>query len=168
MLEAWEPIRIFFAHNSVWIALLSVFLCFVLKDKKALRYSLLVAIFYIVGTFSSDFVRSIDEHQVIRYVYWALNDILFMGIVAYWAVKDKMYMWQSILAQLVVLPAPILQLFRLTDYHLMELSYSTYLYATIIPITNVVTLCLTFAPIIIFWQLKHNGEEVSYFRKSES
>ena len=92
--------------------------------------------------------------RIYRYFFWALNDIIFMAIIAYWAVKDKVYMWQSVLAQIIIIPAPYAAFFRLVDRHLMDMSYSTYLYPTIIPIVNVATLCLAFVPVISFWQLR--------------
>ncbi|WP_462153992.1 hypothetical protein [Pseudoalteromonas piscicida] len=149
----------FFAEHSVWISLCAVVICYLLGDKKSLRYALLVAVFYVLGTFTSDYIRAIDDARVYRYIFWALNDIIFMGIVAYWALKDKMYMWQSILAQLIIVPAPIMQLFRLVDRHLMDLSFSTQLYITIIPIVNVATLCLAFIPFILLWKQRCERKE---------
>ncbi|WP_235423398.1 hypothetical protein [Pseudoalteromonas luteoviolacea] len=120
----------------------------VIKDKAAFRYSFLCLVFYVVGNFTYGPILSFDSGIVYRYIFWALNDIVFIAIVAYWALKDKMYMWQSIMVQLVVLPAPVLQLFRLVDRHLMDLSYSTYLYKSVLPIVNTVTIILCFAPLI--------------------
>ncbi|WP_256096848.1 hypothetical protein [Pseudoalteromonas luteoviolacea] len=104
---------------------------------------------------------SFDDDKVYRYILWALNDIVFIAIVAYWALKDKMYMWQSIIVQLVVLPAPILQLFRLVDRHLMDLSYSTYLYKSVLPIVNTVTIVLCFVPLL--W---HFGQKLKWKNNS--
>ena len=154
MLDYWEPIRLFFVQYSIPISLLAVVCCALLGDIKALRYAALIAIFYIVGNFTDGIIRDFDDDKVYRYFFWALNDIIFMAIIAYWAVKDKVYMWQSVLAQIIIIPAPLLQFFRLVDRHLMDMSYSTYLYPTIIPIVNVATLCLAFVPVISFWQLR--------------
>ncbi|PHI37160.1 hypothetical protein CBQ28_10870 [Pseudoalteromonas sp. GCY] len=155
MLEAWESVRLFYIQYSIPLSLIAVFSCLVLRDIKAARYAILIALFYIIGSFTGDFIRAIDDELVYRYIFWAFNDIVFMAIIAVWAIKDKVYMWQSVIAQLIIIPAPILQMFRLVDRHLMELSYSSYLYVTIIPIVNFATLCLAFVPVIAYFQLKH-------------
>ncbi|MCF6438914.1 hypothetical protein L1077_05695 [Pseudoalteromonas luteoviolacea] len=131
-------------------SVLAVVIFYLLNDKLALRYSVLCAVFYIVGNYTHNPVKAFDDDEVYRYIIWALNDIVFIAIVAYWAIKDKMYMWQSVLVQLVVLPAPLLQLFRLVDRHLMDLSYSTYLYKTILPFVNFSAVALCFAPLILY------------------
>ena len=118
--------------NATILTFFSVVLFAVLKDDKALRYAALCAAFYVVGYFSYPVIKKIDaDFYVIRYIYWALSDIVFMAILAVWALRDKVYLSQSILAQLIVLPAPIMQLFRLVDRHYLDLSYSTYLYKSI-------------------------------------
>ncbi|TMP29528.1 hypothetical protein CWB99_07915 [Pseudoalteromonas rubra] len=127
---------------------LAVVIFYILKDEYALRYALLCWVFYVIGYFTSEPIRSIDDEKIYRYIFWALNDIVFIAIVAYWALKDKMYMWQSIACQLIVIPAPILQLFRLVDRQLMDLSYSGYLYKTILPLVNYATVFLCFVPLI--------------------
>lgn len=154
MLPEWEPIRLFFGEHSIWISIVAVVLCGIVRDWCAFRYAILIFIFYLLGALTYDFIVSFDDTKVYRYIYWALSDIIFMAIIAYWAVKDKVYMWQSVLAQIIIIPAPLLQFFRLVDRHLMDMSYSTYLYPTIIPIVNVATLCLAFVPVISFWQLR--------------
>ncbi|MDP4488052.1 hypothetical protein [Pseudoalteromonas piscicida] len=137
-----------------------------MRDKQALRYSSLVAMFYILGWLTYDWVMQFDDVKVFRYIYWALSDIVFMAIIAYWAVKDKMYLWQSILAQIIIIPAPLLQFFRLVDRHFMDLSYSTYLYPTIIPMVNVATLCLAFVPVFTFWKVMQDRKEARLAREN--
>ncbi|KZW98871.1 hypothetical protein JL49_20560 [Pseudoalteromonas luteoviolacea] len=145
------------------LSFLSVFIYIVLKDNLALRYSVLCSVFYIIAFFVHGPIKGFDDDHVYRYIIWALNDIIFIAIVAYWALRDKMYMWQSVLVQLVVLPAPILQLFRLVDRHLMELSYSTYLYKTVLPLVNFAAVMLCFAPLLL-----HFGERLNLFTRTQS
>jgi hypothetical protein len=135
--------------NATILTFFSVVLFAVLKDDKALRYAALCAAFYVVGYFSYPVIKKIDaDFYVIRYIYWALSDIVFMAILAVWALRDKVYLSQSILAQLIVLPAPIMQLFRLVDRHYLDLSYSTYLYKSILPLVNILTVLLCFLPVL--------------------
>ena len=147
-------------HATV-VTFIAVALFFMLKDKLALRYASLCAVFYIVGYFSYDIIKEADgDKYVLRYIIWALNDIIFMAILAYWALKDKVYIWQSVIAQLVILPAPLLQLFRLVDRHLLDLTYSPYLYKTILPLVNIVVVLLCFAPLVVFLKKKLSTSEV--------
>ena len=140
------------AHETA-ITFIAVFLFIVLKDKLALRYASLCAAFYVVGYFSYSFVISLDNEQyILRYVIWAFNDIVFMAILAYWALKDKVYIWQSILVQLIILPAPLLQLFRLVDMHVLDTTYSSYLYKTILPLVNISVVLMCFAPLLLLFQ----------------
>ena len=149
-----------FDSQMVMVAF-AVVLFYFLKDRQALRYSLLCLIFFVNGYLTHELVRELDSGKVYRYIYWAAADILFIAIVAYWALKDKMYMWQSIICQLVVIPAPLVQLFRLVDRHLMDLSYSGYLYKTILPLVNYATVFLCFAPLIYVIGRKAKGSPPS-------
>ena len=134
--------------HATLLTFIAVALFLVLRDEKALRYAALCAAFYVLGYFSFPIVKQLDaELYVIRYIYWAFSDLVFMAILAIWALKDKAYLWQSVLAQLIILPAPILQLFRLVDRHYLDLSYSTYLYKTILPLVNICTVILCFLPV---------------------
>jgi len=135
--------------HATLMTFISVALFALLRDDKALRYAALCAAFYVVGYFSYPIIKRIDaDLYVIRYIYWAFSDIVFMAILAIWALKDKVYLWQSVLAQLIVLPAPIMQLFRLVDRHYLDLSYSTYLYKSILPLVNILTVILCFLPVV--------------------
>ncbi|MCF2907369.1 hypothetical protein L1285_03445 [Pseudoalteromonas sp. DL2-H2.2] len=146
--DSLKPLLGAIFDSQMMLVSLSVILFCFLKDRLALRYSLLCFAFFVNGYLTHDLILELDTHMVFRYIYWAAADILFIAIVAYWALKDKMYMWQSIICQLVVIPAPLLQLFRLVDRHLMELSYSGYFYKTILPLVNYATVFLCFAPLI--------------------
>jgi len=126
-------------HATV-VTFIAVALFFMLKDKLALRYASLCAVFYIVGYFSYDIIKEADgDKYVLRYIIWALNDIIFMAILAYWALKDKVYIWQSVIAQL---------------------TYSPYLYKTILPLVNIVVVLLCFAPLVVFLKKKLSTSEV--------
>jgi len=135
--------------HATLMTFISVVLFALLRDDKALRYAALCAAFYVIGYFSYPIIKRIDaDFYVIRYIYWAFSDIVFMAILAIWALKDKVYLWQSVLAQLIVLPAPIMQLFRLVDRHYLDLSYSTYFYKSILPLVNILTVILCFLPVV--------------------
>lgn len=149
--------------NSMFITFIGVAACLFKKDKRALRYALLCAFFYVLGSFTYPLIIEFDaESRIFRYIYWAFSDVVFMGILAYWALKDKMYIWQSVIAQLIVLPGPILQLFRLVDRHLLDLSYSTYPYKTVIPLINIAIVLLCFAPLFIFSKERKDQEVIKY------
>ena len=65
--------------------------------------------------------------------------------------KDKVYLWQCVIGQLVVIGAPILQLFRLVDRHLWDLAYSTVIYQTLMPFINIATVVVCYLPLIILF-----------------
>lgn len=136
--------------NISWVFILSpaIFVFYLRKDFLALRFVLVTAAFFFYGTLIHDTLRELDEPYIYRYVVWAVNDLLWMALIAYLAIKDKVYLWQSVLGQLVVISAPILQLFRLVDRHLWDLSYSTYLYKTLMPLINTGTAIVCYLPLI--------------------
>ncbi|MBE3672870.1 hypothetical protein PPAR_a2999 [Pseudoalteromonas paragorgicola KMM 3548] len=59
------------------------------------------------------------------------------------------------LGQLVVIMAPILQLFRVVDRHLWDLSYSTLMYKTLLPLINTLTVVVCYLP-LIYIVIKNN------------
>jgi hypothetical protein len=130
--------------NSSWVLILSpaIFVFYLRKDLCALIHSSL---------------KEFDDGTYIyRYAVWALNDLSWMALIAYLGIKDKVYLWQCVLGQLVVIGAPILQLFRLVDRHLWELSYSTYMYKTLLPLINVGTVIVCYLPLLYIFVNKRN------------
>jgi len=125
-----------------------IFVFYLQKDWFAFRFALITACFFLYGTLIHDHLRGFDDIYVWRYVVWAFNDIAWMAVIAYLGIKDKVYLWQSVLGQLVVIMAPILQLFRLVDRHLWDLSYSTYMYKTLLPLINIATVIVCYLPLI--------------------
>ncbi|WP_405630926.1 hypothetical protein [Pseudoalteromonas sp. Ld20] len=146
----WFLKFILILENS-WVFILSpaIFVFYLRKDFFALRFVSITAVFFLYGTLIHDPLKNLDDGiYVYRYVVWAFNDLAWMALIAYLAIKDKVYLWQSILGQLVVLGAPILQLFRLLDRHLWDLSYSTMMYKTLLPIINIATVVVCYLPLI--------------------
>jgi hypothetical protein len=150
-LDALDALLLIFDSNLLGLTLLSVLFCFFVKEKKAGVFSLITFIFFSLGFLTYDLILNIDPNIVVRYVLWAFTDITWMGLIAYLTIKDKIHLWQSILGQLIVLPAPLLQLMRLVDRHYFDLSYTTYLYKTLLPIINMATVALCFAPLIVIF-----------------
>ena len=60
------------------------------------------------------------------------------------------------LGQLVVIGAPILQLFRLVDRHLWDLSYSTVMYQTFMPLINIATVVVCYLPLLYIFVNNRN------------
>ncbi|MBB1293178.1 MAG: hypothetical protein ACJAVX_002973 [Pseudoalteromonas rhizosphaerae] len=145
--------------NKSWVFFLSpAFLVFYLrKDWLALRFTLVTGLFFLYGTLIHNSLRELDDPYIWRYVVWAFNDIAWMALIAYWAIKDKVYLWQSVIGQLVVISAPILQLFRLVDRHLWDLSYSTMLYKTLLPLINIGTVVVCYLPLLYLFMRKNRS-----------
>lgn len=137
-------------ENS-WFLILSpaIFIFYLRKDHLALRFVLITAAFFLYGTLTYSALKDFDDGiYLYRYVIWACNDLAWMALIAYLGIKDKIYLWQCVLGQLVVVGAPILQLFRLVDRHLWDLSYSTYIYKTLLPFINIGTVVVCYLPLI--------------------
>ncbi|MBB1310568.1 MULTISPECIES: hypothetical protein [unclassified Pseudoalteromonas] len=142
-----------------WVFILSpaIFVFYLRKDWLALRFTLTTALFFLYGTLIHNSLRELDDPYIWRYVVWAFNDIAWMALIAYWAIKDKVYLWQSVIGQLVVISAPILQLFRLVDRHLWDLSYSTMLYKTLLPLINIGTVVVCYLPLLYLFMRKNRS-----------
>ena len=149
--------RIVLSNSWVFIISPAIFLFYMRKDYLALRFALVTAAFFLYGTLIYDGLISIDDPYIWRYVVWAFNDIAWMALIAYWAIKDKVYLWQSVIGQLVVISAPILQLFRLVDRHLWDLSYSTMLYKTLLPLINIGTVVVCYLPLLYLFMRKNHS-----------
>lgn len=151
MPEWVNPVIVTLDHSWVFILSPAIFVFYLRKDWQAFRFTLITAIFFLYGALIYSSLREFDEPYIYRYVVWAANDLIWMALIAYWAIKDKVYVWQSVLGQLVVISAPILQLFRVLDRHLWDLSYSTYLYKTLLPLINTGTVVVCYLPLIYFF-----------------
>lgn len=145
--------------NKSWVFILSpaIFVFYLRKDWLALRFTLVTALFFLYGALVHDSLREFDDAYIWRYVIWAFNDLAWMALIAYLGIKDKVYLWQSVLGQLVVIGAPILQLFRLVDRHLWDLSYSTMMYKTLLPIINTATVVVCYLPLIYLFIRKRKS-----------
>ena len=149
-LEFINKILILIYSSHTFFVGIAAILLYALKDKASFRLAFITFCFFLVGALLSDLIKELDYRvYVSRYIFWAFNDLAWMGLIAYLTIKDKIHLWQSILGQLIVLPAPLLQLMRLVDRHYFDLSYTTYLYKTLLPIINMVTVALCFAPLIV-------------------
>jgi len=143
--------------NLVGLTFISALLCYFLATKQAYFFSAITFIFFFVGSSLNNFLIEIDPEFIFRYIVWAINDIAWMAVIAYLTMKDKIHLWQSIFGQLIVLPAPLLQLVRLVDRHYFDLSYTDYFYRGLLPLINTATVFLCFAPlIVIFTQYLRN------------
>ena len=141
-----------------WVLFLlpAIFVFYLRKDYLALRFVLVTAAFFLYGTLIYGGLIAIDESYIWRYVGWTFNDLAWMALIAYLGLKDKVHLWQCVLGQLVVIGAPILQLFRLVDRHLWDLSYSTYMYKTLLPLINIGTIVVCYLPLLYIFANKRN------------
>ncbi|MCF7501559.1 MULTISPECIES: hypothetical protein [unclassified Pseudoalteromonas] len=156
----WFNSFIVILGNS-WVFILSpaIFVFYIRNDWLAFRFSVITASFFLYGTLIHSSLSEFDDIFVWRYVVWAFNDIAWMAIIAYLGIKDKVYLWQSVLGQLVVVMAPILQLFRVIDIHLWDLSYSTYMYKTLLPLINIGTVVVCYLPMIYLFTRRNRLAE---------
>jgi hypothetical protein len=148
---------LFYSSHAFFVGIAAVLL-YILKDKLSFRFAFITFCFFLIGVLLNDLIRELDyKVYVSRYIFWAANDIAWMGLIAYLTIKDKIHLWQSILGQLIVLPAPLLQLMRLVDRHYFDLTYTDFLYKGLLPLINMAVVVLCFAPLfVIFTQYLKN------------
>lgn len=155
--EIREFLYLIYSSHTLFLGI-AAFLLYVLKDKSSFRFAFITFLFFLTGVLFNDFIREFDyKVYVYRYIYWAANDITWMAVIAYLTIKDKIHLWQSILGQLIVLPAPLLQLVRLVDRHYFDLTYTDYIYTGLLPLINMATVTLCFSPLfVVFSQYLKN------------
>ncbi|WP_283710220.1 hypothetical protein [Pseudoalteromonas prydzensis] len=146
-------------YSWVLFLLPAIFVFYLRKDWLAFRFVLVTAVFFLYGAVIYSSLREFDDPYIWRYVIWAFNDLAWMALIAYLGIKDKVYLWQSVLGQLVVIAAPLLQLFRLVDRHLWDLSYSTMMYKTLLPIINTATVVVCYLPLIYLFIRKRKSAQ---------
>jgi len=134
-----------FEYQLVILAV-GTLLCFIVKEKKGVFFSSILLLFFFTSYYISPIIKSIDPSMHYRYWFWIANDLLCMITLAYFAIKDRVYIWQSIYGQLLILPIPIIEAIRYTDRHFFDLSYSTSFYVSFIPILNTLVIILAFIP----------------------
>ncbi|MBU2970023.1 hypothetical protein KO527_11740 [Pseudoalteromonas sp. C2R02] len=146
-----------YSSQAILIVLATIF-CFVSKDTKGTLFCFITFIFFLWAISLNSFIKIYDQdYFIFRYIFWAFNDLAWMGLIAYLTIKDKIHLWQSIIGQLIVLPAPLLQLMRLVDRHYFDLTYTDYLYKGLLPLINTATVVLCFAPLfVVFTQYLKN------------
>jgi len=150
--------------NTSWVIFLipAFFIFYIRKDFYALKFISITAFFFFFGALIHSSLKEFDDDiYIYRYIVWAFNDIAWMALIAYLGIKDKIYLWQCVLGQLVVIGAPILQLFRLVDRHLWDLSYSTYVYKTLLPLINVGTVIVCYLSAYLYFNKRQpypNGQ----------
>ena len=152
-----EILNLIYSSYLLFVGLAAILLYF-FSDKPSYRFALVTFCFFFIGVLFSDLVKEFDyKVYIARYIFWASIDLSWMAVIAYLTIKDKIHFWQSILGQLIVLPAPLLQLVRLVDRHYFDLSYTNYLYVTILPMINTAVVVLCFSPLfVIFSQYLKN------------
>jgi len=152
-----DILNLLYSSHAFFVGIAALLLYF-LSDKQSFRFALVTFLFFLLGVFFTDLVKEFDyKIYVYRYAFWAFNDLAWMASIAYLTMKDKIHLWQSILGQLIVLPAPLLQLVRFVDRSYFDLTYTDYIYKSLLPLINMATVALCFAPlIVIFTQYLRN------------
>ncbi|OUL57898.1 hypothetical protein [Pseudoalteromonas ulvae] len=149
-----------YIYNGHAVFVCLVFFAFIyIKDYKAATFSFCTAISFLIGIAAQGFLYENDNSFVYRYIFWASNDLIWMACIAYLAIKDKVYLLQSIIGQLVVALSPIIQIFRLLDRHLWDLSYSDLLYKSILPLINFAIVFICFIPFFTFFFNKSKSQK---------
>ncbi|MDY6889340.1 MAG: hypothetical protein SVV88_17140 [Pseudomonadota bacterium] len=168
MFKWFNELYAFIELSWVLFLLPAIVIFFLRKDYLALRFVCITSAFFLFGAFIYEPLKTFDKDiNIYRYVIWAFNDIAWMALIAYLGLKDKVYLWQCVLGQLVVVMAPTLQLFRVVDRHLWDLSYSTLMYKTLLPLINISTVVVCYFP-LIYILVKNKEDQISSKYKTPS
>ncbi|ATC83192.1 hypothetical protein OIZ54_18295 [Pseudoalteromonas sp. A3] len=168
MFRWFNELYAFIELSWVLFLLPAIVIFFLRKDYLALRFVCITSAFFLFGAFIYEPLKTFDKDiNIYRYVIWAFNDIAWMALIAYLGLKDKVYLWQCVLGQLVVVMAPTLQLFRVVDRHLWDLSYSTLMYKTLLPLINISTVVVCYLP-LIYILVKNKEDQISSKYKTPS
>ncbi len=123
---------------------------FLRKDTPALLFSLVTLVSFLLSYIFTPIVFELDPNYVYRYIFWVFNDILWMAVIAFLAIKDKINVSISVMAQIAVIPAILMQLFRIVDIHILEISFISMLYKSIIPLSNSIIVLLCIFPLLSY------------------
>lgn len=118
------------------------------NDRSAFLFAFLVIVSFFISYFLSPVIKSLDSQYFYRYLFWIINDVAWMGVVSFLALRDKIKMYQCIWGQLFMLPVIAVQMFRIADRYVLELPIYNYIYKVVIPIANTLLVLLVLMPLL--------------------
>lgn len=137
--------------SMIFIAAIILFL---LKDKESALFAFITFVFFFVGITYYPFLIEWDSNKLYRYPIWILHDTLWMGLIAYLGLKDKINWRQSVLGQLFCIPLLAVNFFRALDMQFIQMYISTTAYRIVYPLCEVAIVLLCWLPIFVYLKNK--------------
>lgn len=136
------------SYNTL-LVVLSFLILLGLNDKQSMRFSGVTAAFYIIANLYFDYLLAWDAANLYRYFVWFSHDLLWMGVIAYLGLRDKVNFQQSVFGQLLCLPILCLNLLRAIDMAVGKFNFSLAPYQVIYPICESAIVVLCWVPIFV-------------------
>lgn len=125
------------------------------KEKQGALFACLTLASFLISFYLSPLIIKLDSGTYFyRYLFWILNDVAWMALISFLAIRDKIKMYQCVWGQLFVLPMMIAQVFRMADRFVVDFEPYTYIYKSVIPVANTAVVLLCFAPLIELFKTK--------------
>lgn len=123
---------------------------FINKDRSAFLFTFITLLSFLLSYLATPFIFEHDPERFYRYIFWIGNDIVWMAMIAYLGLKDKISLSLCISAQICVIPAMLVQLLRIVDVQILNIQFISFLYKTIIPLSNTLIVLLCVWPLLFY------------------
>lgn len=124
------------------ICFCSVLAAVIAKDSKWFYFAIITTSSYFLAVYFHCDLKSFDHEKTYRYLFWVLNDLLWLYVIYLMWEKGNIYHNQFCIALLIAISTISMHLFRYVDRHFFELEYSTNIYKTILPtVSSMLAIC---------------------------
>lgn len=132
-----------------------------LRDRQGMRFAAVTTFFYILANLYFDYLIAWDSANLYRYFVWFSHDLLWMATIAYFSLRDKLELKQSVLGQLLCLPILCLNLLRAIDMATGQFNFSLTPYQIIYPVCETAIVVLCWLPVVVALKAKVKFSQVA-------
>ena len=136
------------------LVVISFLLLVALKQKQGAIFAGATAFFFLLANFYFPYLIEWDSGNIYRYFVWVFHDVLWMGLIAYLGLNDKISWRQSVLGQLFCIPILALNAFRAMDKYYIKLDVGLAPYQFIYPVFETAIVALCWMPIFVYLKNK--------------
>lgn len=136
------------------LVVISFLLLVALKQKQGAIFAGTTAFFFLLANFYFPYLIEWDSGNIYRYFVWVFHDVLWMGLIAYLGLNDKISWRQSVLGQLFCIPILALNAFRAMDKYYIKLDVGLAPYQFIYPVFETAIVALCWMPIFVYLKNK--------------
>ncbi|WP_372770537.1 hypothetical protein [Pseudoalteromonas sp.] len=136
------------------LVVISFLLLVALKQKQGAIFAGTTAFFFLLANFYFPYLLEWDSGNIYRYFVWVFHDVLWMGVIAYLGLNDKVSWRQSVFGQLFCIPILALNAFRAMDKYFIKLEVGLAPYQFIYPVFETAIVALCWLPIFVYLKNK--------------